>query len=37
VKRGATTAGAPREVYFADWDASSDDDPVGDIAWPYHD
>jgi DNA-binding transcriptional MerR regulator len=37
VKRGAEATGAPREVYFADWPSAGDDDPVGDIAWPYRD
>lgn len=26
---------SPREVYFADWDALSDDDPACDVAWPF--
>ena len=25
---------APREVYFADWDAAGPDDEVCDVAWP---
>lgn len=24
-----------REVYHADWDNSGEDDPVGDVAWPF--
>lgn len=27
-------AGSPREVYFADWDAISEDDPACDVAFP---
>ena len=33
---GKEQADAPREVYFADWDALSPDDPACDIAWPFH-
>lgn len=29
-----TYAGSPREVYFADWDSVSQDDPAVDIAFP---
>ncbi len=29
-----TSAGSPREVYFADWDASAPTDEVCDIAFP---
>ncbi|WP_405013047.1 MerR family transcriptional regulator [Kitasatospora sp. NBC_01539] len=32
--RGAAVADAPREVYFADWAAAGDGDPVCDIAVP---
>jgi DNA-binding transcriptional MerR regulator len=31
---GRTPAGSPREVYFADWDASGPTDEVCDIAFP---
>lgn len=31
---GATVAGAPREVYFTDFEAAGPDDPVADIAFP---
>ena len=30
----ATRSAPPREVYFADWNAVSDDEPACDIAWP---
>jgi effector-binding domain-containing protein len=33
-KEGRTVAGAPREVYFADWDAAGPTDEVCDIAFP---
>lgn len=29
------SADAPREVYFAGWDAAGPDDPACDIAWPF--
>lgn len=32
---GKEQADAPREVYFADWDAAGPDDPACDIAWPF--
>lgn len=32
---GKEQADAPREVYFADWDAAQPDDPACDIAWPF--
>jgi DNA-binding transcriptional MerR regulator len=31
---GLTMAAAPREVYFADWDAAGPDDEVCDVAYP---
>ena len=31
---GRTSAGSPREVYFADWDAAGPTDEVCDIAYP---
>ena len=33
-KEGKSPAGSPREVYFADWDASAATDEVCDIAFP---
>ena len=41
VERWATTngngvAGAPREVYFTDWEAAAPDEPACDIAFPIH-
>jgi DNA-binding transcriptional MerR regulator len=33
-QNGRRPAGAPREVYFADWNAVQDDDPAADIALP---
>ena len=33
-QNGRRPAGAPREVYFADWNAARDDDPAADIALP---
>jgi hypothetical protein len=32
---GHSTAQAPREVYFADWDAAKPDDEVCDVAYPF--
>lgn len=31
---GGTVVGSPREVYFGDWHAAGDDEPVVDIAYP---
>ena len=33
-QNGRRPTGAPREVYFADWNAVRDDDPAADIALP---
>ncbi|MEU7532363.1 MerR family transcriptional regulator [Saccharothrix sp. NPDC042600] len=33
-EQGLAEAGAPREVYWADWDAAGPDDEVCDIAYP---
>ena len=32
--QGFRGAAPPREVYFADWNAVSEDDPACDVAWP---
>lgn len=34
-ERSLRATGAPREVYFAPWDAVGDDDPACDIAMPF--
>ncbi len=34
-QQGAKPTLPPREVYFTDFDAAGDDDPVADIAFPY--
>lgn len=33
-RTGATSSGAPREVYVTDWSAANPDDPACDVAWP---
>jgi DNA-binding transcriptional MerR regulator len=32
--RSLSPVGSPREIYFADWNAASDDDPACDVALP---
>jgi DNA-binding transcriptional MerR regulator len=34
-ENGKKPNGSPREVYLAEWDNLSDEDPACDIAWPY--
>ncbi|NUR58996.1 MAG: MerR family transcriptional regulator [Catenulispora sp.] len=34
-EQGHSTAQAPREVYFAEWDAAKPDDEVCDVAYPF--
>lgn len=34
-QNGKRTAGPPREVYFAEWDALGEDDPACDVAFPF--
>jgi len=34
-ERGGRPMSSPREVYFGDWGAVKDDEPVADVAWPY--
>jgi DNA-binding transcriptional MerR regulator len=35
--RGLTASASPREVYFGDWSAAADGDPVCDVAYPVVD
>ena len=37
IKEKGKQMGAPREVYFAEWDKLADDEPACDIAFPYTD
>lgn len=36
-KEGKTVSASPREIYFADWNSITEDDPACDIAFPYKD